>query len=54
MIERKKYLDKLISRKNNGMVKVINRIRRCCKSYLQFNIYDLGGGGGRGGGENIL
>ena len=39
MIERKKYLDKLISRKNNGMVKVITGIRRCGKSYLLFNIY---------------
>ena len=39
MIERKKYLDKLISRKDNGMVKVITGIRRCGKSYLLFNIY---------------
>lgn len=39
MIERKKYLDKLINRKDNGMVKVITGIRRCGKSYLLFNIY---------------
>ncbi len=39
MIERKKYLDRLISRKGNGMVKVITGIRRCGKSYLLFNIY---------------
>ena len=39
MIERKKYLDKLISRKNNDMVKVITGIRRCGKSYLLFRIY---------------
>lgn len=39
MIERKKYLDKLISRKQNGLVKVITGIRRCGKSYLLFNIY---------------
>ena len=39
MIERKKYLDKLISRNQNGLVKVITGIRRCGKSYLLFNIY---------------
>lgn len=39
MIERKKYLDKLIRKKENGMVKVITGIRRCGKSYLLFNIY---------------
>lgn len=39
MIERKNYLEKLISRKQNGLVKVITGIRRCGKSYLLFNIY---------------
>ena len=39
MIERRKYLEKLISKKNNGLVKVITGIRRCGKSYLLFNIY---------------
>ena len=39
MIERKKYLEKLISKKQNGLVKVITGIRRCGKSYLLFNIY---------------
>ena len=39
MIERKKYLDKLISKRENGLVKVITGIRRCGKSYLLFNIY---------------
>ncbi|MBQ6863209.1 MAG: ATP-binding protein [Clostridia bacterium] len=39
MIERPKYLNKLISRKQNGLVKVITGIRRCGKSYLLFNIY---------------
>ncbi len=39
MIPRKKYLDKLISKKQNGLVKVITGIRRCGKSYLLFNIY---------------
>lgn len=39
MIERKRYLDKLISKKGNGLVKIITGIRRCGKSYLLFNIY---------------
>lgn len=39
MIERKKYLDALIKKKDNGLVKVITGIRRCGKSYLLFNIY---------------
>lgn len=34
MIERNEYLNKLISRKNNGMIKIITGIRRCGKSYL--------------------
>ncbi len=33
-IERKEYLDKLINRKDNGLIKVITGIRRCGKSYL--------------------
>ena len=39
MIDRKQYLDKLIKKKENGLVKVITGIRRCGKSYLLFNIY---------------
>jgi len=39
MIERKKYLDKLINKKENGLVKVITGIRRSGKSFLLFNIY---------------
>ncbi len=39
MIERNKYLDMLIRKKENGMVKVITGIRRCGKSYLLFDIY---------------
>ncbi len=39
MIERKKYLDQLIAKKENGMIKVITGIRRCGKSYLLFEIY---------------
>ena len=39
VIERKRYLDKLISKKQNGLIKVITGIRRCGKSYLLFTIY---------------
>lgn len=38
-INRELYLDKLISKKENGLIKVITGIRRCGKSYLLFNIY---------------
>ena len=33
-ISRDYYLNKLISRKGNGMIKVITGVRRCGKSYL--------------------
>ncbi len=39
MIERKKYLDKLISKKENGLIKIITGIRRCGKSFLLFELY---------------
>ena len=39
IIERKKYLDKLISKKDNGLIKVITGIRRCGKSFLLFELY---------------
>lgn len=39
MIQRQFYLDKLISKKENGLIKVVTGIRRCGKSYLLFNIY---------------
>lgn len=39
VIERTKYLNKMISKKNNGLIKVITGIRRCGKSYLLFEIY---------------
>lgn len=39
MIERKKYLDNLIRKKENGLIKIITGIRRAGKSYLLFNIY---------------
>ena len=39
MIERNSYLNELIDKRGNGLVKVITGIRRCGKSYLLFNIY---------------
>ena len=38
-IERNAYLQQLIQRKDNGMIKVITGIRRCGKSYLLFTIF---------------
>jgi len=38
-IERKKYLEELISLQNNGMIKVITGMRRCGKSFLLFEIF---------------
>lgn len=39
VIRRDRYLKKLISKKENGFVKVITGIRRCGKSYLLFRLY---------------
>ncbi len=39
MIARDGYLQQLISKKENGLVKVITGTRRCGKSYLLFEIY---------------
>ena len=38
-IRRDGYLQKLIDRKDNGLIKVVTGIRRCGKSYLLFNIF---------------
>ncbi len=38
-IKRDFYLNQLVQRKHNGMVKVITGIRRCGKSYLLFNLF---------------
>ncbi len=38
-IERKKYLNELVSLRNNGMIKVVTGMRRCGKSYLLFEIF---------------
>ena len=39
LIQRDTYLNKLIERQNNGMVKVITGIRRCGKSFLLFKLH---------------
>ena len=38
-IKRDDYLNELIARKENGLIKVITGIRRCGKSYLLFELY---------------
>lgn len=38
-IKRDKYLNDLVDRMGNGMIKVVTGIRRCGKSYLIFNIF---------------
>lgn len=38
-ISRNKYLNNLISRMNNGLIKVITGLRRSGKSYLLFEIF---------------
>ena len=38
-IRRDLYLNKLISKKHNGLIKVITGVRRCGKSFLIFNLF---------------
>ena len=38
-IRRDIYLNKLISKEHNGLIKVITGVRRCGKSYLLFNLF---------------
>ncbi len=38
-IKRERYLEALINRMNNGLIKVVTGIRRCGKSYLIFKIF---------------
>ena len=39
IIRRDIYLDKLISKRHNGLIKVITGVRRCGKSYLLFELF---------------
>ena len=38
-IKRDVYLDKLIRKKKNGLIKVVTGVRRCGKSYLLFHLF---------------
>ena len=38
-IRRDVYLNRIIARMHNGMIKVITGIRRCGKTYLLFNLF---------------
>ena len=38
-IKRDYYLNKLITKKHNGLIKVITGMRRCGKSYLLFTLF---------------
>ena len=39
VVKRDDYLNKLISKKHNGLIKVVTGVRRCGKSYLLFNLF---------------
>jgi predicted AAA+ superfamily ATPase len=39
IIKRDEYLNRIIDRKENGLIKVITGIRRCGKSFLLFNLF---------------
>ncbi len=39
LIQRKLYLQKLIKKRGNGLIKVITGVRRCGKSFLLFNLF---------------
>ena len=38
-IQRERYLNRLIAKKDNGLIKVITGVRRCGKSFLLFTLY---------------
>jgi predicted AAA+ superfamily ATPase len=39
VIRRDIYLNKLISKRHNGLIKVVTGVRRCGKSYLLFELF---------------
>lgn len=39
IIKRDKYLNQIIERKNNGLIKIITGLIRCGKSYLLNSLY---------------
>ena len=39
VIQRDIYLNKLIYKKHNGLIKVVTGVRRCGKSYLLFHLF---------------
>ena len=39
IIQRKKYLDMLISGEGNNLVKIVTGVRRCGKSFLLFKLF---------------
>ena len=39
VVKRDIYLNKLISKKHNGLIKVVTGVRRCGKSYLLFSLF---------------
>lgn len=39
VVKRGAYLNRLISKKHNGLIKVVTGVRRCGKSYLLFNLF---------------
>lgn len=39
IFDRRYYIDRLISKRKNGMVKIITGLRRAGKSFLLFDLY---------------
>ena len=39
VIKRDRYLNQLVSRQGNGLIKIITGVRRCGKSFLLFRIF---------------
>lgn len=39
VVRRDVYLNRIISKMGNGLIKVITGIRRCGKSFLLFNLF---------------